>query len=275
MEQFHRPLIIYHGRCPDGFCAAWVANRYFRQEHVPVVGELEFVEANYGECPPDVSGRDVYILDFSYPRAQMVQLLASARSLVVLEHHKTAEAELKGLSSAFHFDNNRSGASMAWDLFFGGQRSWLVAYVEDRDLWRKALPDTEEVNAYISTLPFEFNEWDAQHDMGFRDSIVERGHQVVQKVKQYVRETAKLAIWINFDGYQVPIVNAPNTNISEVLRHLIDNTSITCNEPSCPGFEHPEDLHAHRPRFASAGVSVTMVDSSTACAPTVTSMLPP
>jgi len=61
-----RPLVIYHGACRDGFCAAWCVWR-----RMP---GAEFVPAMYGNPPPDVDGRDVVIVDFSYDRALMDEM---------------------------------------------------------------------------------------------------------------------------------------------------------------------------------------------------------
>lgn len=79
-----KPLVIYHAGCRDGFCAAWIAHRY--------LPDAEFHPGYYGHAPPDVTGRDVYILEFSYDRPDMVGLAARAKTFTVLDHHKTAVA---------------------------------------------------------------------------------------------------------------------------------------------------------------------------------------
>ena len=58
------PLVIYHGKCPDGFAAALAAWRYFS-------GKAEFVGLDHGDVKsvadlPAHAGRAVYILDFSF-----------------------------------------------------------------------------------------------------------------------------------------------------------------------------------------------------------------
>lgn len=89
-----RPVtVIYHANCSDGFCAAWVLRMLYPA--------AEFVPASYGEPPPDVAGKRVVIADFSYKRPVMRQILSSAHSVTVLDHHKTAEAELAGIVDEF------------------------------------------------------------------------------------------------------------------------------------------------------------------------------
>lgn len=81
-----KPLVIYHANCADGFTAAWAVRQAM---------DADFHAGVHGEAPPDVAGRDVILVDFSYPRAQLVDMAQIARSILVLDHHKSAEAELR------------------------------------------------------------------------------------------------------------------------------------------------------------------------------------
>ena len=56
-----RPLVIYHGNCADGFSAAWCFWRKYGTG-------ADYVAGVYQQDPPDVTGRDVYLVDFSYKR---------------------------------------------------------------------------------------------------------------------------------------------------------------------------------------------------------------
>src|SRR5262245_12247014 len=59
-----KPLVLYHGQCLDGFAAAWVAFQRFG-------GGGEYRAVQFGEpLKVAVDGRDVLILDFSFPREQ-------------------------------------------------------------------------------------------------------------------------------------------------------------------------------------------------------------
>jgi len=52
-----RPICVYHANCVDGFAAAWVVKKAFHSV-------VDFHPGIYGEPPPDVSGRDVVLVDF-------------------------------------------------------------------------------------------------------------------------------------------------------------------------------------------------------------------
>lgn len=219
-QQTNRPqLVIYHGKCRDGFCSAWVAHRYFSSLRM---SKVLFHEAHYGTPPPECISKDVWILDFSYTREQMEKIYSEAWSLTVLDHHATAYEALRGLPGDVHFDMSRSGAGMTWDrLFPHEKRSWLVDYVEDRDLWRHALPHSRSVNAFIGTFPFGFGVWSDHHDGGLNDYVVDRGDAVLRKIDQYCRETGTNTLHVHYEEWRVPIVNASQCDISELLHYLL------------------------------------------------------
>lgn len=228
-----KPLVIYHGQCKDGFCSAWV----FHRKHGD---NVEFHEGFYGQPPPDVTDREVTLVDFCYPRDVMQAIASRCAALTVLDHHKTAAAAMAGfgqwlrehhpaLEVQVTFDMDRSGARLAWDYCFPTTTDapWLVDYVQDRDLWRHALPDSKAINAYISTMEFSFDLWDETYDlfphvkgMGPARLPAELGRAILSKTEQYVREVSKNAMRIQAGAWNVPIVNAPQVDVSE-LQHAL------------------------------------------------------
>lgn len=204
-------LVVYHGACRDGFTAAWVARRRFPG--------AEFLAGYFGKGPPRVAGRNVLIADFSYTRPVLEDLAIQAQSLLLLDHHKTAEENLGSLPYAF-FDMERSGAGITWDYLFPGEaRPWIVDYVEDRDLWRFDLPGSKAVNAYLSVLSFAFESWDAASAVSLEEAK-RLGEVVLAKIDQYVSEVRKNARMIDLDGFRVPAVNASPVDTSELLEGL-------------------------------------------------------
>ena len=239
-----RPLVIYHAGCRDGWAAAFVAHAYYH-------GAADFFAAYYGQEPPPVThGQRVFLLDFCYKRDVLVAL-AKRCDLAVLDHHKTAQADVDGLSRHLLevvFDMDRSGAGIAWDYFYGGDkhdgfvlgrpigdvlRPWWVNYVEDRDLWRWALPDSRLVNAYLGALPFTFDGWREGVSISL-DQAKTMGRAIDQKVGQYVAEVSKNAAWgfvydttgASLFGEAVPIVNVPQCDVSEVLEFLMSEHDV-------------------------------------------------
>lgn len=209
-----KQLVIYHGNCIDGFTAAWCAWRKFGDQ-------AEYVAGIYGKPPPDVTGRDVLIVDFSYPRATLLEMKARAASLRVLDHHKTAQADLEGLDFCL-FDMSRSGAGIAWDELHGEPRPTLVDYVEDRDLWRFQLNRSGEINAYIGAHHQGFEQWDvlAKEIECEWGKALDGGAAILKSLSRYVFEMCAQARQVTIAGHVVPCVNAPYINTSELVGHL-------------------------------------------------------
>ncbi len=193
--------ILFHSidgtrHCADGFAAAWCAWLEFGDtaDYIPVV---------YGREPPQINDGDrVFLLDFSYSR-ETLETWAERASLLVLDHHKTAEAELKGLPYAY-FDMNRSGAQMAWDEFRPHQkRPALIDYVADRDLWRKELPGTEAIHLALALFPQNFEIYSAlcnlEDYVGFMFAV---GSPLLEQRNADVAEIAAGAQIVEMDGYK-------------------------------------------------------------------------
>lgn len=232
-----KPLVIYHANCWDGFCAAWVARKALGAALV------DFYPGYYGQSPPDVRGRVVYLLDFSYPREHMRKILGQARWVVVLDHHKTAQEALDGIVDEFvqrpdliptdlqanpngqelplvWFDMGKSGGRLAWEYFNRHvgpspadisipKSPWLVDYTEDRDLWRHALDSTEEINAALRSYPLDFDLWDEFADaVGQREMFKCEGAAIRRAERQIVDTHVRNAREIEMAGHRVLSVNA-------------------------------------------------------------------
>lgn len=188
-----RPLVIYHANCMDGAGAAFAAWLKFGDE-------AEYRPASYGDPAPtdeEVRGRDVYVLDFSYPRAELERIADAVElippgvvthkgRLVVLDHHKTAQENCEGLDFCT-FDMGMSGAALAWEHFHvpSGRHTYtlnpLFAYIQDRDLWRWDIPDSREISAALALtgafsdfrkLASIYNSWFTSKDGLIRDGRV-------------------------------------------------------------------------------------------------------
>lgn len=211
-------LILYHGNCWDGLTSAWVA-----LAHSP---KAEALAVQYGKEPPDVTGKRVLIVDFSYPLDVLMEMWSKAEDLLVLDHHKSAEEALSQLRFA-HFDMNKSGAGMAWDHLFGGDRPLLVNYVEDRDLWRFKLDSSRAHHAFMTSYPMTL---EAIAEIAQVNTMVriERGQAVLKFLEQHCIRVASKARRITFLEQEFWICNTPVELASEVGELLYER------EPTLP-----------------------------------------
>lgn len=229
------PLCIYHHPCADGFGAAWVVRQFFGE------GCVDFHGGVYGQPAPDVSNRDVIMVDFSYKRPVLDGMVQQAKSMLILDHHKTAQADLAGIQPPFGptwkrhqenvyqdvcegvsgnpyalFDMDRSGAGMTWDFFFPNDpRPALINHIEDRDLWRFALPRTREIQAAVFSFPYDFDVWDAlfladPSSLAGEGAAIERKHH--KDIAELVAGTRRRMV---IGGHDVPVANLPYTMSSD------------------------------------------------------------
>lgn len=204
--------VIYHANCPDGFGAAFAA-------WLLLGDKAQYIPAKYGEAPPELpSDAHVVIVDFSYPRLQLEKLNATVKSLLVLDHHKTAQADLNGLHYAI-FDMTHSGAYLAWTYFHEGSVPDLILYLEDRDLWRWALPNSKEISATIGSYPRDFETWNIELFQGEFETLVTQGESILRYKNQQVQLQADQFVWWSVNGHLVPVVNT-TTEFSEVGEEL-------------------------------------------------------
>lgn len=198
------PLCIYHGNCADGFGAAWTVRRYF-------AGAVDFHAGIYQSLPPDVNGRDVIIVDFSYKRPVMEQIILDAQTVRVLDHHKSAMEDLKDLhGAAVLFDMERSGAMITWNYYFPAEPPpKLIEHIQDRDLWRFQLEGTREIQANLFSYPYEFDVWTElmskdPEEMRKDGEAIERKH--FKDVKELIQVVTRRGI---IGGRNVPMANVP------------------------------------------------------------------
>ena len=202
-----KPICIYHDNCADGFGAAWVFKNYADREH-------DFHAGVYQNPPPDCTGRDVYLVDFSYKRSVVEEILKVATRVVLIDHHKTAIDDLQPLindrSIEALTDLHHSGAVLAWKWFNGNafnDMPSLLWHIEDRDLWRFNLPFTREVNANIFSYPFTFEAFDELIKKPI-DAVRSEGAALERKHRREVDAIVKYSKrMITLEGYTVPFGN--------------------------------------------------------------------
>lgn len=224
-------ICIYHANCDDGFAAAYAVWRRYGDD-------VKFIPAQYGGDIPAVSGKDVLIVDFSFKQADMQRLAGEARRIIVLDHHKTAEAELSGFirlqcaggpfvkryadkivaGVGVCFDMNKSGCRLAWEYCFGDEPmpEWFAA-VEDRDLWRFALPATKEICISIRSHPRHFHVWDS-FDAG---ELATEGSAIRRYVDMIVSNICDTAFVENIGGHDVPVAACSYDFVSETANQLL------------------------------------------------------
>lgn len=210
--------VLYHRSCNDGFSAAYCA--------WTVLGDsAQYMGVSYGEEPPMIEEGDrIYVVDFSFSRDIMLSWEKIASQLVVLDHHKTAQEALQGLSFAT-FDMNKSGAVLAWEYWHPKEPiPPLIEYVQDRDLWKKELPLSDDVFVMLRSFKQEFEIWDTLAHLSREDflSLAQMiGTPILEKRQRDVEVIASTYIWKEIGGYKVPTVHTSKPSLISDLGHYL------------------------------------------------------
>jgi oligoribonuclease NrnB/cAMP/cGMP phosphodiesterase (DHH superfamily) len=227
-------ICLYHANCADGFAAAWAIWKRWGDD-------TAYQAVRYGDTPPDIAGKHVLIVDFSYKAPVLREMAKAAASITILDHHKSAmedleaflepdmgKAFLRRTSGAPHgevfvtFDMAKSGARLAWEYAHPGQvPPALVSYVEDRDLWRFAMDGSKQVHAFLMSLPYSFQAWsDAQTHLTAhptsRSHLMAAGEAILRSQAKAIDEALALSRrTITIAGHIVPVANVPKAMASD------------------------------------------------------------
>ena len=250
----NKPLVIYHGKCADGFAAAWCFWDQYKDQY-------EYHAGVYGKEPPDVTDRLVFMVDFSYKRDVVEQMIKKAKSVVLIDHHKTAIADLADLPGLnFYTDLERSGATLAWAFLNSdkdiSERPLLLGHIEDRDLWRFKLSGTREIQSFVFSHEYDFEQWDrmmkADHvellKMTASGAAIERKHQ--KDVAELVSVCERR---MTIGGVNVPVASLPYTMVSDAANIM------SKNEPFAACYWDTEDSRIFGLRSVEGGMDVSTI----------------
>jgi oligoribonuclease NrnB/cAMP/cGMP phosphodiesterase (DHH superfamily) len=181
-------LIIYHGKCPDGVAAAWCFWRFYG-------AEIEYHPGKFEETPPEVTNKHVLFLDFTYSVKVMLELTTKAKSITVLDHHKSALPLLEYTNLypnlIVKLDMDRSGAQIAYDestytseLFNTSARPWFINDIGDRDLWQWKIPGSKDTTRAM----FALGCYEVQNSFESFDKIQEKPREYYASIGEFLNK---------------------------------------------------------------------------------------
>ncbi|MFH1188448.1 MAG: DHHA1 domain-containing protein [bacterium] len=200
-------VILYHKNCLDGQTSAWVAWKFFKNkaDYLPVEHQKSI--------PADLKNKSIYCIDFCYSEDIMQSLLAQNDSLIVIDHHITAEKKLTSLPNAI-YDINHSGCVLAWKYFFPKESlPRIIRHVEDVDLWKFLLPYTKEISAVLDAKQFSFSQWDKlAKDIeinSLRKQHIIAGKTILLYQSHIIHKLINQAQLVTFEKHKAYAVNSP------------------------------------------------------------------
>ena len=208
MNSKEKTVLLYHARCPDGFGAAWAFWNKYKDS-------IDYIPVSHGVEPPDISGCNVFIADFCYKRDILMDIKSKAKTLTVLDHHKSSFEDCGDLPFCT-FDMTHSGAYMAWNYLFPEKDvPLLISYIEDRDLWKWDLKSTESILSAVDSYDRTFDNWDYLNNnldhVGSEtwNKIKAVGDGILQYKNSLIQSLIKDSYEVNILGKSIPVINTP------------------------------------------------------------------
>lgn len=228
----NKTIGIYHGDCSDGTTAAAVLLKKFPSIKLFPL-KHHFEEKDFAPIIAEVNdGTTVYTVDNVLGVEEFVK---KAKEVISLDHHIGTNEEMKAFAAAhqnftYIFDNNKSGASLAWTYFFGEETMpELVRLVEDFDLWKWQFGErTKNLSRVMISLANQPEKILSLFSENI-DTLLERG-KIISEFADYVVEnyTSRAEpLYIKIGEHIVPTFNAQFIFVSEIGHALAERFGVT------------------------------------------------
>jgi len=219
--------IVYHKNCPDGVGGLWAADHYKKGAiHCPISpGEDPFI----GE----IENKSILFVDVCPQPSYVLNNITKLRKLTILDHHQSSKELMEEIlkhefaNLEVIFNLKLSGAQIAWDYFFPGQkRPFFIDYIGDRDLWNWLLEFSEEINFAINQhLSLEeMTAYLEDEDASFKKLLAEGTILKAENDEQVamISEDAEKKIFVHGDEtYSVMVVENSNRSLTSDIGDLL------------------------------------------------------
>lgn len=239
-------IVITHYPCSDGATSEAVIRKFYNDD------SIEYIKGDYGDAKragfideliDKVRGKHVLIADFSYKAKEIQGLITSAESIVILDHHITAQSELENFKlESFHtvneieellkeqkciaiFDMDECGSSLTWQFFYPDTSiPPFVERIKDIDLGRHNMPRSPDFLWFTRAIPINGASYIPFLDIPTEDDLTPFLDKGVV-IRQYVETTAdriiENAIEGEYEGFTFKYVTTDYAFCSEISSRFV------------------------------------------------------
>ena len=238
-------IVLYHRGCNDGIVAAWAV-----RQKLGMGPHVKYFPYQYGEkLPVEVFGNHVIMVDLSVPEKQLAELRQEVESVLIIDHHKTAEPlqaamrpvrtysediryRSQGDMTVLYFDKEHSGAVLTL-AFFNDHKDidtalmpMALKLIEDYDLWKHEHPASKAVNAWLINGGLSMDRVDQlmSHDGEVPEEVLLVGRALMRYDDKIIKSVLREYVVEETldDGTTLAIVNAPHHLRNEIGDRLAD-----------------------------------------------------
>lgn len=224
--------VVYHSPCPDGTCAAWIVQQFHALKDM----KIELFPCRAG-CIPEIeikhfTGKKIIFVDICPSTEYILKLAKICNYIEIIDHHKTnfekfLELEKIPENISCNFDMNFSGCQLTWKYFFSEVEPWFVSYIGDRDIWKFALPNTNE---YFSGMMEEnlmnlegFQKlYNNRDNNEFIDNVYTSGKKALEFKEKCIQNVLKYnKLHCNYKNYNIWLYSCTKDLTSDVGNRLM------------------------------------------------------
>ena len=214
----------------DGVSSAYIANNILKKDNTVTLVPLQYSREDE-LFKLNLTKQDVcYFVDFSLKRDRMLELAELVDRVIVIDHHKTAEAELVNLPEnvEVNFNMTESGATLTWLYFYDEPIPEIFEYIKDRDLWNWKLPYSREISEALAFLvkPNDINSFRDNAFIGIT-ALKEIGSTLLKKKNQQVQSKLSKVRDLTLCDIEFKIIN-----VTENISELGNEICIEYNKPA-------------------------------------------
>jgi oligoribonuclease NrnB/cAMP/cGMP phosphodiesterase (DHH superfamily) len=224
----------------DGKCAAAIVR------HANKTKDITFINTNYNRPFPwkEIEGQDVVMVDFTVqPYTDMILLNTKAKSLIWIDHHKTAIEAVEKLPvtiDGLRRINNGAGCELTWEWYYKDVEPPLaVEYIGDYDTWKFAFGDKTkrfQSGTYVRDMDPDEKIWNYLLNEGRKcdhviDEIIKDGITIEKYNANTWKSRMKNGIFeIELDGHIGLACNywGAGSNLFQSIENLYDKYDFTC-----------------------------------------------
>lgn len=181
-------IVYYHGKCSDGFGSAFSVWHYYKGkfglekanaiEYIPCYHNAKIIIADLVNKTKD---KNVLMCDFSYKYDVLTELINSANTFLIIDHHKTAESDLAKVPKDLKiFCNTKSGCGLTWEYFFIEEVPTFLKYIQDRDIWSNVYRETTPFCTFFYEIDFNFAIWEKYLDDANVALAIQKGQMYME-----------------------------------------------------------------------------------------------
>ena len=214
-------VVVHHGKCADGECAAWVVLLYHERNNLPTPVTVPCAANKASSL--DLStfeDKSVIFVDICPDLKTLMDLATVATRVKIIDHHKTNYEALENLPEMSKvkcvFDMNYSGCHLAWKEFNPDlAMPWFVSVIGMRDIWDFSQANTRELYLGMQEeglINYQgFNAMLADKDGVLNTKALDTGRKTIEFQKRNLRTFTEMRTeWQYKDGARVWLVNCPD-----------------------------------------------------------------